>query len=121
MVYFPAGTYLLSASLIDYYETQLVGNPNCLPVLRATANFTGGFGVIDGNRYGPNGLGFGSTNVFYRQVRNFIIDMTNVPSTSAITGIHWPTAQATSLQNIVFQMSDAPGTQHQGIEIEEGT
>jgi len=120
VVYFPAGTYLISASLIDYYETQLIGNPNCLPVLRATANFTG-FGLIDGDQYGANGLGFGSTNVFYRQIRNFIIDMTNIPSTSAITGIHWPTAQATSLQNIVFQMSDVPGTLHNGIFVESGT
>jgi len=119
VVYFPSGTYLLSASLIDYYETQLIGNPNCVPVLRATANFTG-FGLVDGDQYGANGLGFGSTNVFYRQIRNFVIDMTNIPSTSAITGIHWPTAQATSLQNIVFQMSDVPGTQHNGIFIESG-
>ncbi len=112
VVYFPAGTYLLSSSIIDYYETQLIGNPNCMPVLRALSGFTG-FGVVDGDQYGANGLGFGSTNVFYRQVRNFVIDMTNVPSTSAITGI-------TSLQNIVFQMSDVSGTQHNGIFIESG-
>ena len=30
------------------------------------------------------------------------------------------TAQATSLQNVVFKMSDAPGTQHQGLFIESG-
>jgi glucan 1,3-beta-glucosidase len=119
VVYFPTGNYLISASLIDYYETQLIGNPNCVPVLRATANFSG-FGLVDGDQYGANGLGFGSTNVFYRQIRNFVLDMTNIPSTSAITGIHWPTAQATSLQNIVFQMSDVPGTQHNGIFIESG-
>lgn len=29
-------------------------------------------------------------------------------------------AQATSLQNVVFKMSDAPGTQHQGLFIESG-
>lgn len=123
IVYFPAGTYLLTRPLIDYYETQLIGNPNCLPVLMPTVNFTNpsrSIGVIDGSLYGANGLGFGATNTFYRQVRNFVIDMTNVPANSSITGIHWPTAQATSLQNIVFQMSDAPGTQHVGIYIEEG-
>ncbi|KAL8825282.1 MAG: hypothetical protein Q9191_004507 [Dirinaria sp. TL-2023a] len=124
VVYFPAGTYLLTGPLIDYYETQLIGNPNCLPILRPLANFTnrpGTIGVIDGDPYGAGGLGFGSTNVFYRQIRNFIIDMTNIPSTSPVTGIHWPTAQSTSLQNVVFQMSDAPGTQHLGILIEEGS
>lgn len=61
-----------------------------------------------------------ATNVFWRQVRNFVLDMTAIPASSAATGIHWPTAQATSLQNIVFQMSNAKGTQHQGIFMEGG-
>ena len=119
IVYFPAGTYLLSSSIIDYYFTQYIGNPNSLPILKATPNFSG-FGLIDGDRYGANGLQFGATNVFYRQVRNLIFDVTAVPSSSAAYGIHWPTAQATSLQNCVFKMSDAPGTQHEGIFIEGG-
>lgn len=46
--------------------------------------------------------------------------MTDIPANLPATGIHWPTAQATSLQNCVFQMSDAAGTQHQGIFIESG-
>jgi glucan 1,3-beta-glucosidase len=119
IVYFPAGTYLISSSIIDYYYTQIIGNPNSLPILKAIANFTG-FGLIDGDLYGANGLDFGATNVFYRQVRNLVFDLTGIPSSSAATGIHWPTAQATSLQNCVFRMSDAPGTQHQGIFIEQG-
>ena len=120
VIYFPAGTYLISTSIVDYYESQLIGNPNSLPVLKATPGFTG-FGLIDGSQYQAGGvLGFGATNTFYRQVRNFILDMTSIPSTSAATGIHWPTAQATSLQNIFFKMSDAPGTQHQGLFIESG-
>jgi glucan 1,3-beta-glucosidase len=111
---------VISSSIIDYYYTQLIGNPNCMPTLQATANFTG-FGLIDGDPYGANGLSFGSTNIFWRQIRNFVLDMTNIPASSAATGIHWPTAQATSLQNIVFNMSDAAGTQHQGIFIESGS
>ncbi len=91
-----------------------------MPTLKATANFNG-FGLIDGDQYGANGLGFGSTLVFYRQVRNFIIDMTNIPGTSAATGIHWPTAQATSLQNLIFKMSSINGTKHQGVFIESGS
>lgn len=59
--------------------------------------------------------------MFYRQIRNLVLDMTGVPANSSATGIHWPTAQATSLQNCVFYMSAAPGTQHQGVFIEEGT
>lgn len=119
-MYFPSGTYLISSSIIDYYYTQLIGNPNCVPTLLATAGFSG-FGLIDGDPYGSNGyLDIGSTDVFYRQVRNFIIDMTRIPANSSATGIHWPTAQATSLQNIVFKMSQATGTQHVGFFMEEG-
>lgn len=120
MIYFPSGTYLISSSIIDYYITQIVGNPKNLPVLKATSNFTG-LGLIDGDTYGSAGLNFGSTNMFYRQIRNLVLDMTGVPANSSATGIHWPTAQATSLQNCVFQMSAAAGTQHQGVFIEEGT
>ncbi|KAK4561740.1 hypothetical protein LTR86_004419 [Recurvomyces mirabilis] len=121
IVYFPTGVYMINASIIDYYYTQIIGNPNCLPTIRAFATFTGGLGLIDGDQYGANGLGFGATNVFWRQIRNFIIDMTLIPGSSAVTGIHWPTAQATSLQNIVFQMNSDVGTQHQGIFIESGS
>ena len=119
MVYFPAGTYKLSSSIMDYYYTQLIGDPNNPPVLQATSNFAG-FGIIDGDHYYTQNLNWGSTNVFYRQVRNFVFDLTNIPPGSAATGIHWPTAQATSLQNIVFKMSAAAGTQHVGLFCESG-
>jgi hypothetical protein len=66
-------------------------------------------------------LGYGATNVFWRQIRNFIIDMTSVSPTAQVFALHWPTAQATSVQNVVFKMSDAPGTQHQGILSEGGS
>jgi glucan 1,3-beta-glucosidase len=121
VIYFPGGTYIISSSIIDYYYTQLIGNPNDVPVLKATAGLTG-FGVIDGDQYQPGGvLGYGGTNLFWRQIRNFVIDMTAIPPSSSATGIHWPAAQATSLQNIVFQMSAAQGTQHQGVFIESGS
>lgn len=120
LVYFPPGTYVISTPIIDYYYTQLIGNPNCLPVIKATSNFTG-IALIDGDPYGANGLSYGATNVFWRQVRNFILDQTNIPITSATFGIHWPTGQATSLQNIAFHMSSANGTQHQGLFIENGS
>lgn len=120
VVYFPSGTYLISSSIIDQYYTQLVGNPNDPPTLKASPNFSG-FGLIDGDKYYTANLNWGSTNVFFRQVRNFVFDLTSVPISSAIAGIHWPTAQSTSLQNIVFQMSAAPGTQHVGMFCESGT
>lgn len=121
IVYFPAGTYVVSSSIIDYYATNLIGNPNSLPILKATSSFSG-FGVIDGAQYQAGGvLPYGSTNIFWCQVRNFIIDLTAIPAATSATGIHWPTAQATSLQNIFFKMSSNSGTQHQGIFIESGS
>jgi glucan 1,3-beta-glucosidase len=120
-VYFPSGTYVVSSSIVSYYATHLVGNPNNLPVLKATPVFSG-FGVIDGAQYQSTGkLPYGATNIFWRQVKNFVIDTTAIPAENAATGIHWPTSQATSLQNIIFKMSSNAGTQHQGIFIEDGS
>ncbi|KAK8175034.1 exo-beta-1,3-glucanase-like protein [Phyllosticta citrichinensis] len=122
LVYFPAGTYIVSKSIIDYYYTQLIGDPNCPPLLKATANFTG-LGVIDGNKYGEKGLSYKAIGVFLRHIRNFVIDITNIPAnaTATPTGIHWPTSQGTVIQNVVFQMSKRPGSQQQGIFMEEGS
>jgi glucan 1,3-beta-glucosidase len=112
---------MVSAPIIDYYYTQIIGNPNCLPIIKASSGFTARW-VIDGDQYQSNGdLGFGSTNVFFRQIANFIIDTTSVAADVSIAGIHWPTAQATSLQNIAFKLSSASGTQHEGVFIESGS
>jgi glucan 1,3-beta-glucosidase len=62
-----------------------------------------------------------STTVFWRQVANIAIDLTALTPTQAVSGIHWPTSQATSLQNVVFKMSQAAGTKHQGVYIENGS
>jgi glucan 1,3-beta-glucosidase len=48
VVYFPAGTYIVSGSIIDYYYTQMIGNPNCMPVIKASSGFNSRW-VIDGN------------------------------------------------------------------------
>ncbi|KAH7312211.1 pectate lyase superfamily protein-domain-containing protein [Stachybotrys elegans] len=127
VVYFPGGTYLVSAPLIQYYYTQFVGNPNDLPILKAAAAFEG-IGVISSNTYIPGGDGaewYVPQSNFYRQVRNFIIDLTDCPDSTpdgfAPTGIHWQVAQATSLQNILFRMRKGAGTTHVGIFMENGS
>ncbi len=127
LVYIPGGTYLVSAPIIDFYYTQIIGNPNDRPILKATDNFTG-FALIDGNPYqsgnaqDPAGsLSYTATNVFYRQIRSLILDTTAVPASSNIKVIHWPTAQATSLENLLIRMSDESGTQHQGLFVESGS
>jgi glucan 1,3-beta-glucosidase len=119
-VYFPAGTYVISSSIVPYYFTQLVGDPTSLPVLKATSGFSG-FGLIDGNPYYTSDLNWVSVNVFYRQIRNFVIDTTNIAPGTAATGIHWPTSQATSLQNLVFNMPTASGVVHVGLFVESGS
>lgn len=120
VVYFPEGTYLVTGDIIDYYYTTLIGNPNCLPTIKVAANYSGAF-VIDGDPYGANGLSYGATNVFWREIRNFIIDTTAVSASKQTVGIHWPTGQATSVTNVVFQLNEQPGTQHWGLFIESGS
>ncbi|KAI1324230.1 pectin lyase-like protein [Xylariaceae sp. FL0255] len=121
VVYFPAGTYLISADLIIYYYTSLVGNPNSLPTIKVSSSWSGSW-AIDADPYGSSGnQDYGDTDVFYREIRNLKIDTTSVPSTKAIAGIHWPTSQATSIQNVDISLSTASGNQHTGIFIENGS
>jgi len=120
LVYLPPGTYLISKPIIDYYYTQIIGNPSCLPVIKASADFSARW-VFDSNPYGAQGLAWGSTNVFFRQVSNLVFDLTSVNKNLLVSAIHWPSSQATSLTNIVFKLSQASGNKHQGLFIEEGS
>ncbi|KAJ3287036.1 hypothetical protein HK104_008775, partial [Borealophlyctis nickersoniae] len=121
LVYFPPGTYVISSPIVQYYFTQLVGDAVQLPVLKAAPGFKG-MAVIDSNPYANTGNNwYTNQNNFFRQIRNFVIDTTGVPAGNAATGIHWQVAQATSLNNIVFRMSSAAGTVHQGIWMENGS
>jgi glucan 1,3-beta-glucosidase len=116
VVYFPAGTYSISSSIIPYYFTMLIGDATSPPTLKATANFKG-FGLIDGDPYWSSDLNWVSVNNFYRQIRNLVIDTTAVAPGTACTGIHWPTSQATSLQNVKFNMPIGNGVVHVGLFI----
>lgn len=72
-VYFPQGTYLVSAPLIAYYYTEMVGDAKVLPTLKASAGFAG-IAVIDVDPYIDGGNGaewYVNQNNFYRSVRNF--------------------------------------------------
>jgi len=121
LVYFPPGTYIVTAPLIDYYYTQIIGNPLCLPVIKAASSFTARF-LLDTNPYDTNGrLAWGATNVFFRQVANLVLDLTSVDAGVQVAAVHWPSSQATSLTNIVFKLSQTKGNRHQGLFIEEGS
>lgn len=116
IVYFPPGTYLVSSPIQLIYYTHLIGDATNLPTLKAAANF-GGFGVID-----SDSAGYQATNNFFRQIRNFKIDLTGQPISTG-TGIRWRVAQATSIQNVQFIMSTDSTTNNkqQGIWMEDGS
>ncbi|KAK7023969.1 glycoside hydrolase family 55 protein [Favolaschia claudopus] len=116
VVYFPRGTYLVYKPIIAYYYTQIIGDPKDRPVLLAAPTFSG-IAVIDADPYTAEGQWYQNQN----NLRHFIIDVRQVPPTNTGTGIHWQVAQATSLMNIEFFMSDAPNTAHQGIWMENGS
>ncbi|KAJ6522797.1 exo-beta-1,3-glucanase, partial [Mycena vulgaris] len=101
VVFFPKG----------YYYTQLIGDATSPPTLLAAASFTA-FAVIDADPYIPGGNGA----QFYTNQNNFV-----PPTLSQGTGIHWQVSQATSLMNIVINMSAASNTAHQGIWMENGS
>ncbi|KAJ3396013.1 hypothetical protein HDU92_004316 [Lobulomyces angularis] len=123
LVYFPAGTYIVSSPIIMYYYTQLVGEYHNRPILKAAPSFSG-MAIIDSNVYIPGGNGaqwYINQNNFFRQVRNFVFDTTATPITATTTCIHWQVAQATSLTYLAFKMSTDPATGHQGIWMENGS
>ncbi|KAH0547838.1 hypothetical protein FGG08_000095 [Glutinoglossum americanum] len=120
LVYFPAGTYLVSAPIIQYYYTQFVGDAISIPTIKAAASFQG-IAVIDADPYDETGHNwYTNQNNFFRQVRNFVIDLTAMPATVG-TGIHWQVAQATSLQNIRFEMVKGTESKQQGIFMDNGS
>ena len=96
---------MISAPIVQLYYTQLIGDALNLPTIKATAGFQG-MAMIDSDPYIPNGNGANywvNQNNFFRQIRNFILDLTAMPMSTG-AGIHWQVAQATILQNIVFNM-----------------
>ncbi|KAJ6573845.1 exo-beta-1,3-glucanase, partial [Mycena vulgaris] len=120
LVYFPPGTYIVSAPIIPYYYTSLVGDANKRPTLKASANFNG-IAIIDADVYIPGGIQSFDPEP-YRSVRNFVLDTTSIPANQFGTGLHWQVVgQATSLINVHVEMSQATGNQHQGIFMENGS
>ncbi|KAK7052591.1 glucan 1,3-beta-glucosidase [Favolaschia claudopus] len=131
IIYFPAGTYRVTKPIVPFYFTSLVGDYKNKPVLKAASNFVG-VAVIDADPYvpgqsNPDGSGINwwqNQNNFFRSVRNFVIDVTSMPSSTKATGIHWQVGQATSLINLDFKMiraTEDSSTQHQGLFSENGS
>ncbi|KAL9027754.1 MAG: hypothetical protein Q9196_003767 [Gyalolechia fulgens] len=121
LVYFPPGTYLVSRPLVQLYYTQFIGDAISLPTIKAAASFQG-IAVIDSDPYDDGGANwYTNQNNFFRQIRNFVIDLTAMPATAG-AGIHWQVAQATSLQNIRFEMiKGGDNNKQQGIFMDNGS
>jgi len=130
IVYFPAGTYKISNPLIMYYYTQMIGDAHSMPRIQGASdwNFTG-LALLDADPYIPGAYGAGwytNQNNFYRQIRNLVIDMTQMPEAGPqgqeVNGIHWQVSQACSMQNVVFDMKAAtPTSKQRGIMMENGS
>ncbi|KAL5611507.1 hypothetical protein BROUX41_000899 [Berkeleyomyces rouxiae] len=124
VVYFPSGTYLISSSIIDYFYTQLIGDPSDLPVIKGASNFSSealAGGLIDGNPIIDGQLAWKAVNVFFRQVRNLVLDTVDIPANTPALGLHWPSSQATSVNNVVFRMPETEGNLHTGLRVDSGS
>lgn len=133
VVYFPPGTYLISTPIIQYYYTQIFGNPIDRAIIKGTFNFTS-IALVDSNVYIPGGNGdewYINQSNFLRQIRNLEFDMTGMNWTNydndqeyVPTGVHWQVGQATSITNCHFQMAVSEGAQRAtgvGIYMENGS
>ncbi|EER43715.1 exo-beta-1,3-glucanase [Histoplasma capsulatum H143] len=133
IIYFPPGTYKICRPVIQLYYTQFIGDALDPPTIKGCDTFQG-IALFDTDPYIPNGNGqnwYINQNQFFRQIRNFIFDLTEMPLSTADhdqplvpTGIHWQVSQACSLQNLVFNMpkaTDDNKVTHVGIFMENGS
>ncbi|EEH35016.2 glucan 1,3-beta-glucosidase [Paracoccidioides lutzii Pb01] len=133
IIYFPPGTYKICRPVIQLYYTQFIGDALNPPTIKGCDTFQG-IALFDTDPYVPGGNGqnwYINQNQFFRQIRNFIFDLTEMPLTTddndqplVPTGIHWQVSQACSLQNLVFNMPEATDDNkvtHVGIFMENGS
>ncbi|KAM7183947.1 glucan 1,3-beta-glucosidase [Naviculisporaceae sp. PSN 640] len=130
VIYFPPGEYKICSPIIQFYHTQFVGHPVDRPTIKGCDDFKG-IALIDANPYMAGGVNWWvNQNQFFRQIRNFVLDMTDMPNDTRIqddlaivpTGIHWQVSQAATLQNILFKMPQrAEGVKHVGVIMENGS
>ncbi|KAI4730984.1 glycoside hydrolase family 55 protein [Aureobasidium sp. EXF-10728] len=121
IVYFPPGTYAISRPLVMLYYTQFIGDANNLPVIMGLPNFYG-IALLDSDPYLAFGFSWwANQNNMWRQVRNFVLDIRQIPPGVAHC-LHWQVAQGTSLQNIVFEMTEGGDDNEQmGIFMDNGS
>ncbi|PZD42548.1 Pectate-lyase-3 domain containing protein [Pyrenophora tritici-repentis] len=109
IVYIPPGTYVISSTIVMPFGTQVIGDANARPTLKASKSFIG-MGVLSTDEYTGGGTGtdgldqqyFVNTANFYRQLRNLIIDVTQTRTSQKVACLHYQVAQATSTQNLLL-------------------
>jgi glucan 1,3-beta-glucosidase len=62
LIYFPPGTYSISAPLVQLYYTQFVGDAVSVPTIKATAGFQG-IALIDSDPYASGGINWYTNQV----------------------------------------------------------
>lgn len=107
----------VTQSLKSDHQPIKTWQPLDRPIILASSSFVG-LGVVTSDVYVSDNVGwYLNTNNFLRSVRNFIIDIRNTDQSAYVCAIHWQVAQATSLENIDFYMTDPadnPDTTQQG-------
>lgn len=104
------------------YYSQLVGNANNVPTIVTSKDFVG-LGAIQSDVYIPNQNGdewYIEQSNFYRQVRNFNIDIRQT-TTQKAAAFHWQVAQATSMTNVHIYASTDSATTQIGLFTENGS
>ncbi|KAH7010780.1 pectate lyase superfamily protein-domain-containing protein [Microdochium trichocladiopsis] len=131
IIYFPTGTYLVSSTIEKHYGTQLIGNPNLKPVMKASKFFVG-LGIFSTNKYyGDDQQDEAKQDhawhintargIFWGQIRNFVIDLTGAYKKVMMTGLHYQVSQATSLQYVDFLASTDADAEQRAIFAENGS
>ncbi|KAF2830766.1 family 55 glycoside hydrolase [Ophiobolus disseminans] len=107
VVFFPPGTYVVSAPLQNYIGTVLMGDPIVRPSLKASATFQGST-VMKGVDPKYPGL-----VAFYHEIKNLVIDSTAVAAHTKLVLLDWSVSQACQLSNSAFVMP--VGSAHTGV------
>lgn len=72
VVFFPAGTYLISSPIVAMYYSQLVGDPLNVPTIKGSPGFSG-IALIDSDPYLAGGANWYTNQVGYLSTIKWII------------------------------------------------
>ena len=116
-VFVPGGTYILTKQLDLRLNTILVGDPNNMPIFKASSNFNGGT-VVNGYDYATHDSG--GTTAFFIAMKNIIIDTTSIAPDTTVVALQWGVAQACQLTNVKINMPTY-SKGHTGIALDQGS